>query len=196
MYDRINFLRERVRLQEAVLQSDKKLAFFTSVALGLFLVTFVGVIGYRYYLSNQIGVVKAQSEQADAKLTSLSAIQNAYTKRKNMLGLTQQVIEKRTKAWDAIRYLYTVIPTDSRIETINLSGADGSLEFTVKTPSIFSYKNLSTILQSEEVAKSGFSPQLGSLSRGADGTYDLQVRLFMKAAATPGGATATDSAGL
>jgi len=182
MYDRINFLRERVRLQEAVLQSDKRLALFTSIGLGAFLVVFVGVVGYRYLLGSQIQSVHAQEAQADSTITSLHTVQNAYAQRKNMLTLTQLVIDKRTKAWDAIRYLYTVIPTDSHIETINLSGSDGSLEFTVKTPSIFSYRVLSNVLQSDTVANSGFSPQLGTLDRDKDGSYVLQVKLFMKAA--------------
>ncbi len=180
MYERINFLRERVRLQEEVLQSDKRLAFFTSIGLGIFMLVFVGVIGYRFYLGSQIEVVEAASQQATTRLTSLTSVQNAYMQRKNMLGLTKQVIEKRTKAWEAISYLYLVIPTDSRIETINLSGTDGSLEFTVRAPSIFAYKNLSTILQSEEVAKSGYRPQLGTLERAKNGSYSLQVRLYMQ----------------
>lgn len=196
MYERINFLRERVRLQEAVLQSDKRLAFFTSIGLGLFLVVFVGTVGYRFLLGNQIESVHAASTAADAKLTSMTAIANAYSQRKNMLSLTNMVIEKRTKAWDAISYLYTVIPTDCRIETINLSGTDGSLDFTVRAPSIFSYKNLSTVLQSQEVANSGFSPQLGTLDRAKDGTYSLQVRLFMKKASVPTDPTATEGAAL
>lgn len=182
MYERINFLRERVRLQEEVLQWDKRLALFTSVGLGLFLLIFVGIIGYRFYLGSQIDAVHAASQAADARLTSLTSIQNAYMQRKNMLNLTKLVIDKRTKAWDAISYLYLLIPTESRIETINLSGSDGSLDFTVRSPSIFAYKNLSSLLQSQEVAKSGFSPQLGTLERAKDGSYSLQVRLFMKAA--------------
>lgn len=180
MYERINFLRERVRLQEEVLVTDKRIALFTSIGLGLFLLIFVGTISYQYFLGSQIESVHAQSEQADTRLTSLRNIQEAYMQRKNMLDLTQQVFDKRTKAWDAISYLYLLIPTDSRIETINLSGTDGSLEFTVRSPSIFAYKNLSAILQSAEVARSGYSPQLGTLDRGKDGTYSLQVRLFIK----------------
>lgn len=182
MYERINFLRERVRIQEAVLQSDKRIALVTSIGLGIFLMSFVAIVGYRFLLASQIQAAKVKADAADATITSLKSVQNAYLLRKNMLSLTSQVIEKRTKAWDAIKYLYTVIPTESKIDSINLSGTDGSLEFTVKSPSIVAYKVLSESLQSDQVAKSGFRPQLGSLSRDKKGAYALQVRLFMSAA--------------
>lgn len=185
MYDRINFLRERVRVQEAVLQSDKRIALVTSIALGLFLMSFVAIVGYRFLISTEIQAAKTKSDAADQKIASLKQVQNAYLLRKNMLSLTSQVIEKRTKAWDAIKYLYTVIPTESKIDSINLSGTDGSLEFTVKSPSITAYKALSDALQSDQVSASGFSPQLGSMNRDKKGGYALQVRLFMKAPAQP-----------
>lgn len=196
MYENINFLRERVRLQEAVLQSDKRIALFTSLGLGIFLTIVVGIVSYSFFLASQLSALQAGIVDADNRLASLAKIESAYAQRKSMLSLSRLVMEKRTKAWDAISYLYTLIPKESTIESINLSGVDESLEFTVKSPTVFAYKQLSTILQSDQVANGGYQTTLGALDRRKDGSYSLEVRLFISAptpvATTPDTSTSVE----
>jgi hypothetical protein len=182
MNDSINFLRERVRLQEGVVQSDRRIALFTTIALGVFITVVVAVVGYSILLSSQLTALNQAVEQVEQKRTSLKSIESAYVLRKTMLTLANRVIEKRTKAWEAITYLYSVIPKESQIESINLSGADGSLAFTVKSPNVFAFKELSSTLQSEKVKASGYQPNLGSLLRNEDGSYDLEVKLSITTA--------------
>lgn len=185
MYDSINFLRERVRLQEAVLQSDKRIALFTSLGLGVFLTVVVGIVSYSLFLGSQLRALEESIAETDTRLASMVKVESAYGQRKSMLSLARLVMEKRTKAWDAISYLYTLIPKESTIESINLSGADESLEFTVKAPTVFAYKQLSSVLQSEQVSSGGYQTTLGALDRHKDGSYSLEVRLFITTPAPP-----------
>ena len=188
MYESINFLRERVRLQEGVVQSDRRIALFTMVGLGLFVSVVVAVVGYSLLLRSQLQALNESVEQVAQKRASLKSIESAYVLRKTMLSLANKVIDKRTKAWDAITYLYTIIPKESRIESINLSGVDGSLQFTVKAPTIFAFKDLSSTLQSDTVKSGGFQSSLGALQRNEDGSYDLEVKISItqpKATPTP-----------
>lgn len=181
MNDSINFLRERVRLQEGVVQSDRRIALFTTIALGVFITLVVAVVGYSVLLQSQLTALNQAVEQVEQKRLSLKSIESAYVLRKTMLTLANRVIEKRTKAWEAITYLYTVIPKESQIEAINLSGSDGSLAFTVKSPNVFAFRELSSTLQSEKVKEGGYQPNLGSLLRNEDGSYDLEVKLSIGA---------------
>jgi Tfp pilus assembly protein PilN len=187
MFESINFLRERVRVQEAVVQSDKKIALFTSIGLGVFLSLVVGVVGYSFFLQSKLQALEQTQQQLDARLQSLSGVSKKYSTRASLISLAKLVVEKRTKAWDAITYLYTIIPKDSQIESINLSSQDESLSFTVRAPNVFSYTSLSTLLQSNQVVTSGYKPSLGTLTRHEDGSYSLEVQLFISQAkkATP-----------
>ncbi|MEP7167387.1 MAG: hypothetical protein ABI758_05405 [Candidatus Woesebacteria bacterium] len=186
MYESINFLRERVRLQEGVLQSDRRIALFTMIGLGLFITLVVAVVGYSLLLQSQLTALNQSVETLKAKRLTLKSIESEYVLRKTMLKLADTVIGKRTKAWDAITYLYSIIPKESQIEAINLSGVDGSLAFTVKSPNVFAFRDLSKTLQSDTVKSGGYQPTLGSLQRNEDGSYDLEVKLSITVAkATP-----------
>lgn len=185
MFENINFLRERVRLQEATLQSDKRIALFTSVILGVFLAIVVGISGYRFFLASKHSALLEAQQTLEKKLLSMKETQRGYAVRQSLLKLAQTVIDKRTKAWDAITYLYSIIPQESTIEAIHLSSQDESLSFTVRAPDVFSYASLSAVLQSDQVNTSGYKPSLGSLSRREDGSYSLEVALFISAATKP-----------
>lgn len=185
MFENINFLRERVRLQEAVLQSDKRIALFTSIGLGLFLTVVVGIVSYSLFLQTKLSALEESKVQLESRLSSLSDVEGLFMRRKALLSLSKLVIEKRTKAWEAITYLYSVIPKESRIEAINLSGQQESLSFTVRSPDVFSYGALSTLLQSDEIVRSGYKPSLGTLTRHDDGSYALEVQLFITAPKQP-----------
>lgn len=179
MYQSINFLRERVRLQEATLRSDQRIALFTSIALGVFCTIVVAVVGYSVFLKSKLSATEQAIVAVDEKIQSLRTVESSYGQRQMILALASQVVEKRTKAWDAISYLYTLMPREAAISSINLSGSDGSLEFTVVAPTIFSFRDLSEALQSPAVTTSGYRPSLGSLSRAKDGSYSLAVRLYI-----------------
>lgn len=179
MFESINFLRERVRLQEAVVLSDKKIALFTSIGLGVFLSVVVGIVGYSFFLQSKLIALENAQTQLESRLTTLSPVSRKYSTRAALIALSKLVVEKRTKAWDAITYLYTIIPKESSIESINLSSQNESLSFTVRAPNVFSYTTLSTLLQSDQVVTSGYKPSLGTLTRHEDGSYSLEVQLFI-----------------
>lgn len=185
-YQTINFLRERVRVQEAVLVADKRMALISSVSLGLFMTMFIGVVGYQFYLRGQLAVLDSSIAQAQSQLKVNASKIDALAQRESLLSTITTVVTKRGKSWDAIDYLYSVLPPETNIQSINLSANDGSLAFTVAAPDVFTYKKLSESLQSEQVKQSGFLSELGSLSRSATGAYDQQVLIFL----TPPEATA------
>ncbi len=194
-YQNINFLRERVRIQEAVLTSDKQIALFTSIGLGIFMTLVIGVVAYRFYLSAQKTSLENAIEVQQQQLTALSKTQSLLAQRNMSLDTVDQVITRRGRSWEAIDYIYSILPQDATIQAINLSAVGGSLEFTVVTPNVFSYRNLSGILQSERVTQSGYNPELGMLTRAANGKYSLNVRVFIEQKAKEASPSATVETG-
>lgn len=191
-YNSVNFIRERIRLQETVVIADRRLVIISFVVLTLFLIASGVFIGYRLTQKRQLTTLEEGIQTQQSRKASFAQVQKLFTQRQAILARIKAIIEKRGKSWEAIDYLYALLPQNASIQSINLSSSGGGLlEFGVNTPDIFSFRELSTLLQSEEVRSSGYTPKLGSLSRGPKGEYSLQVELFLDAEAS---AEATASA--
>lgn len=177
----INFLRERVRLQEAVVASDKRLMFYTSIALGIFMTVVVGIGAYRYYLGQRVQSMDSAIEVQQARLRQLEPVKQLLAERNTLLTTTEDVLAKRGKGWEAIDYLYSILPEGSSVDAIHLLASDNLMEFRVIAADVFAYKRLSDVIQSQAVASSGYNPSMGSLNRDKTGKYALNVKLSVLA---------------
>jgi hypothetical protein len=184
-YSGINFLRERVRLQEAVVVQDKRIAFITSIALGGFIAVLISIVGYRAFLSRQLSKLQEAGETETNNLRALGNIQSQIEQRNTKLATVQSILEKRGKKWDAITYFYRELPTTTTISAVNLSSLDGTLNFIVTSPDVFAFEELSKKLQSQEVKNSGYQVHLGTLTRARTGIYELTVKLALSASPIP-----------
>ncbi len=173
----INFLRERVRLQEAVINSDKRLMLYTSIALGVFMTVVVGIGAYRFYLGQRVESMDSAIETQQARLRQLEPVKQMLSERNMLLSTTEDVLAKRGKGWEAIDYLYSILPEGSVVDAIHLLASDNLMEFRVIASDVFAYKKLSEVLQSQTVALSGYNPTMGSLNRDKSGKYALNVKL-------------------
>lgn len=179
-YSGINFLRERVRLQEATLVSDKRIAFITSIGLGLCMALLISISGYRLFIQRQKQKLADAIASEQASLRGMQQLQTLISNRSEKLKTVHTIFEKRGQKWDAITYFYRELPQDTSIASVNLSPIDESLRFQVTSPNVFAFTKLSETLQSQEVAQSGYKVTLGSLSRGRTGVYELTVKLAMQ----------------
>lgn len=177
----INFLRERVRLQEAVVASDKRLMFYTSIALGIFMTVVVGIGAYRFYLGQRVESIDDAIGTQQAALLQLEPVKQLLSERNILLSTTEDVLAKRGKGWEAIDYLYSILPEGSAVDAIHLLASDNLMEFRVIAKDVFAYKRLSEVIQSQAVAQSGYNPSMGSLSRDKTGKYALNVKLSVLA---------------
>ncbi len=175
-FSSINFLRERNRLQEAVVVGDRKLSLISTVLLGVMIASTFGVFSYRFYLSQKKAALEEGTQQAAAQLLALKDVQEEAGRRKTLLDTIKTIIANRGKSWEAIEYTYSILPADTQIQSITLASGT-SLEFAVAAKDIFTYKELSTVLQSPALKENGYSLSLGTLSRAKDGEYTLNVNL-------------------
>lgn len=173
----INFLRERVRLQEAVINSDKRLMFTTSIALGVFMTVVVGIGAYRFYLGQRVESLDTAITTQQSRLRQLEPVKQLLSERNTLLTTTEEVLAKRGKGWEAIDYLYSILPEGSSVDAIHLLASDNLMEFRVIAKDVFAYTKLSEVIQSQTVALSGYNPSMGSLSRDKSGKYALNVKL-------------------
>lgn len=179
MYTGINFLKERTRIQELTLLRDRKIAQITSIALGVFMFVMIALLTYQFYLNTRLNAILASTSEEQRRLQGMTAKQNSYLSVYDKIKTVSSIFDLRGNKWDAINFFYNLLPAGTAISSIDLESVSGGsqLSFSLQTPSIFVYDQLSAILQSDQVKKSGYVLQLGSLSRSKDGTYRLEVTL-------------------
>lgn len=188
MYSGINFLKERNRLQELVLIRDKKIAQITSIVLGVFLFVAVALLAFQFYLGARLSAILSAESVEQRKIQSLSNVQTTFIAVSKRINTINGIFAKRSNKWDAIAFFYNLLPLGASINSVDLQSdtSASQLSFSIEAPSVFIYDQLSQIIQSDVVAKSGFTIQLGSLARNKDGSYRIDVTLSnAKAAVSP-----------
>lgn len=176
MYTNINFLKERIRLQELEVVRDKRIALMTSVVLVVFLIVVVSITLYQIFLSAQVSKVDTAYTQEQAQLRSLEPVRKTYVGLVTSIDTVQNLVAKRGKKWEMITFLYNHLPPGSSISAVDLrAGTDNILEFSVQSQTVFTYEQLSNFLQSSEVKAAGYNFTLGTLNRGRDGIYRLDI---------------------
>lgn len=166
-------------MQELTLLRDKKIAQVTSIILGLFLFVTVALLAYQFYLRAKLNSVQAASADETRKIQGLAAVQNTYATVSKKIKTVASIFAKRGNKWDAITFFYGILPAGASINSVNLqaSTAGNELSFALQAPNVFAYDQLSAVIQSDRVLASGYSLDLGSLSRAKDGSYRVEVNL-------------------
>lgn len=191
MYSSINFLKERNRIQELTLIRDKKIAGITSIILGVFLFVTVSLFVYQLYLGSRLRALEATTTQRQQQLASLASTQSTYMAVTKKLGTITQIEQKRGNKWGAITYFYGILPQGAKINSVDLQAdTQDALSFSIAASNVFTYEQLSQVLQSDAAKNSNFSLDLGTLTRTKDGNYRMDITLTSKTT-TPkkGGAT-------
>jgi hypothetical protein len=179
MYTNINFLKERTRLQEMELIRDKRIAFVTSIFLGVFLAVVASLLFYQLFLRSQLNKLVAASTTEQQTLRSLLPVQNSFLLMQKKAKTIAAVFSKRGNKWDAITYFYNLLPEGNVINSVDLkSGTTDSLEFSVQSATVFSYAKLSDVLQSSAALNGSYSFDLGILTRGRDGVYRTNITVL------------------
>lgn len=176
----VNFLHERVRLQEELSSRDKKLAFVTAIALGVFLTIVFSVLGYTLFLQKQQRDLEGAILERKNTLVALSKVEKSFLERGTALMTISNIMKQRGKHWDAIAYIYGLLPIGSRISGVNVSKTEGTVECTINADNVFVYTQVIEKLQSEQVKQNGYSLKLGNLVRSKTGSYDLGVSLIFE----------------
>lgn len=178
MYTGINFLKERNRVQELTLIRDKKIATITSVILGVFLCVTIALFSYQLFLRAQLRTLETDTAATQRQLTSLASVQSTYTENSRKLKTVKQIVDMRGNKWSAITFFYSILPTGATINSVDLQAdvAD-KLSFSIEAANVFTYDQLSKILQSDAVKGSGFTLDLGTLTRAKDGIYRMEITL-------------------
>ncbi len=191
MYTGINFLKERNRVQELTLIRDKRIATITSVILGVFLFAAVSLLVYQLFLNAQLNNLTTATLQKQQQLTGLSGTQSTYVGITKKIATIKQIIAKRGNKWGAITFFYGLLPPGATISSVDLQAdvAD-SLSFSIAASNVFTYEQLSRILQSDVVKGSGFMLDLGTLSRTKDSVYRMEITLTTQAPKLPKGVSA------
>lgn len=166
-------------MQELTLLRDKKIARITAVVLGVFLFVTVALLVFQLYLKSKLDSVKAASVEEQRRIQSLTATQTSYALVSKKVKTVAEIFTKRGNKWDAITFFYSILPAGTAINSVEFqsSGDSSQLSFTIQAPTVFLYDQLSTVLQSDQVKRSGYTLELGSLSRGKDGSYRVDVTL-------------------
>ncbi|HSW90068.1 MAG TPA: hypothetical protein VLH19_04315 [Patescibacteria group bacterium] len=175
----VNFLRERVRIQEEVYSRDRKTAFFTTIGLGIFLVIITAVFSYRLYLSKKLDDTKLSLASAENVIRKDAPQIIAYTTVNDRIGLVQTVETARKQRWEAIAYFYSISPPGVSIKSVDLSTQDKTIQLVVSVPSIFSLQDVLNTYESNQIQDRGYTLEFGALSRGKTGSYDISVILHM-----------------
>lgn len=173
----INFLEERVRVQEGLLVRDRKLAYVTSIALGVFLFVVFGVFAYSTYLVSQKNSIDREIAEAQEQLQALSTIEKKHQMRTATLSIIEAIFDKRGKDWDAIAYIYSLLPSGAYINGVSVSKTEGTVSCTVHSENVFVHNQVVEALQSSTIKDDGYQLRMGNLTRGRDGSYDLNVEL-------------------
>lgn len=185
MYSNINFLKERARIQELELIRDRKIAFGTSIALGVLFTIGIALLLYSLFLSTKLNQIRSDTDTQKQQLASLSNIQSEYTQVRTIIGSVSSIYKNRTKKWDAIAYFYQILPANTIIHDVALDANSLTLTFSVEANSIFDVAALLNLLESDTVIKGGYTPTLGALTRADNGKYTQSVILHIGQAATP-----------
>ncbi len=180
MQSNINFLREHVRLQELTLNRDKRIALISTVALGIFALLCVSIGGFSYTLRMQRAVTAQTMNELAARLTTLEQVREIFVQNTSFLQLGQKVMDTRTKTWETVASFQALLPQGTTIESIDLSGENNALLFSLQSTNIFAYRALVAFLQQDDLAQKGYVFEPGELTRADDGTYTLAVRLTIK----------------
>lgn len=190
MYTSINFLKERNRMQELTLIRDKKIAAITSLILGIFLFITMSLFIYQLYLGSKLRTLEATTAQRQQQLKSLSSLQTNYAAVTKKLSTVSQIQKKRGNKWGAITYFYSLLPSGAKINSVDLQAdVEDSLSFSIAATNVFTYEQLSKVLQSDTSKNSGFTLDLGTLSRTKDGNYRMDITLTTQNALTAKGKT-------
>lgn len=179
MYTGVNFLKERNRMQELILLRDKKIAQITSIVLGVFLFVVVALLAFQFYLQARLNSVKAQEASEQQVIQGLASIQNTYVGVSKKVKTVEEIFNKRSNKWDAITFFYRILPAGASINSVDLQSQNvtNQLSFSIQAPSVFVYDQLSQVIQSDAVKKSGYDLSLGALSRSKDGSYRIEMVL-------------------
>ena len=176
MYSNVNFLKEHNRLQEQILVRDQKIAFWSSVALGLCFVLSLSVFFYNLYLSSQRQLVETEYETTVAEIKKQNTTVANFSNINKKIKIIAELFKKRGNKWDAITYIYSLLPAGSVINSVDLKdGLASLLEMTIESNSIFAFDALSERFNRQDVRTSGYSFAFGTLSRGKDGKYRMSI---------------------
>lgn len=176
MYNHVNFLKERNRLQELYILRDKKIASYSVGFLSIFIFILIIVIAFGVYQKKRLDDILALQKFSLQKITQMKDAQSTFLRVQKKAQSVSQIFASRGNQWEAIAFFYSILPAGSNITSVDLQGGvKNSLLFSITSSTIFAYNQLAQVIQSQNTLDGGYEVTFGALTRGRDGSYRVEV---------------------
>ena len=171
----LNFLRERRKTVTAKERMDRRLAMAAGVVFAIIFVAFVGIFGWRLYLSNQLARITEQQASSRNEIVANQDTERVFVVFVRKLDLISQLYKERQDKKDAIDYFTTIFGPEVLIQQINFDPTEQLLVFRVQSASVFRLKDILNTVNSEQTRSRFISVTASSLERTPDGKYALNI---------------------
>ncbi len=173
----INFVRDRRKKLKALSEGDKKYFKLTAIVSGVLIFITLAAFGGRIYFSTQLKKLDSEIKRYEQQVLAYEAREEAFVVFANKLDTLVQIFQSRKNKQQAIDYFSQIFGPDVLVERISYQADDETVDFVVRSPSVFAMDEVIDILDSAETKQKFPTSQRSSLQRRDDGTYSVQIEV-------------------
>jgi Tfp pilus assembly protein PilN len=173
----INFVRDRridLGKQEKQDQQLFKSVVLAMLGLGALIVIAVAI---SLFFKSRVTSLQRQQKTAQQEIAAQVELEESYTVFANKLKILTELFGKRKEKQEALVYFSKLFGPNVMISQLSYESKKEVLSFVLKSRSVFVLEEVMNILESDVVI--GKYPRVAkeSLSRSADGSYNMQLSL-------------------
>ncbi|HEX7017368.1 MAG TPA: hypothetical protein VF209_00465 [Patescibacteria group bacterium] len=178
----INFVQERQKKLTTQEIKDRQLFKIGAIVFGVVLVGYVAAFGAYLFLQYQMKNVQDQQLSLERSILAQGEVEKSAAILLEKISVISELMAQRADKQTAIAYFSDLFGPTVLIKEMNFNPDSSSLELNVETTSLFTLRELFSILDSDNVSEQYADVTREELRRQSDATYQLKLGIPLLAA--------------